>query len=545
MKVYRTILLGFLAPIGLVSLAGAAAVAADGAKAACEKLASVKLADTALKASFISSKDELSALAKNVGANPASAASALPFCRIEATITPAAGAEIKSEVWLPSAEKWNKRFVGVGVGGSAGAYDRNELAAGVALGYATAISDAGSHSNSILAMTFGRNPEWRTNRAYRGVHLTAVTAKQMVQNFYQSAPVASLFMGCSGGGYEAMGELQRYPDDYDGILAGDPALHWEKIGLWQGMAYVATNKDPAAQIPASKLAVINQAALNTCDALDGVKDGVIDDPRKCKVDFKALQCKSATGDQCFSAPQIAALEKIYAPFHHPRTNAFLFPGFNFGAEMAPAARTRLTGEAGGSSISSDQPGPLVWSFPEKFTAKDWLSFDFDQGTDAAIKAFSPYANSDPDLSNFKRSGGKVIMYTGWADPNLHPETLVNYYTAMTKAVGGESEANSFARLFMVPGMYHCRGGVGPNIFGQALANAFDANTDASNNMLLALDRWVVEGVAPERVVAKKFVDDDARKGIARTRPLCAYPKVARWSGKGSTDDAANFTCVAP
>ena len=544
---------GLMAPLALMAFGARPGFSADASKSSCESLSALKLADTTFKATYVTTKEELAAILAFGGDRPPSdaqmlsRAAALPFCRVEATITPAPAAEIKSEVWLPAADKWNKNFTSQGAGGAAGTIGRTGLADGASHGYAASASDAGSHTDALLSMSFGRNPEWRANFAYRGVHLTAVAAKALIQSYYGSKPKAAVFYGCSGGGYEAMSLIQRYPDDYNGVLVGDPALHWEKIGLWQGSAYVATHRDPAAQIPESKLPIIYKAAMAKCDALDGVTDGVIDDPRRCKVDFTALQCKNGNGADCFTPPQVAALTKIYAPLHHPRTNEFLFPGFNFGAESASAARSRISGAPdGGSTITPVQPGPLVWSFPETFAAKDWLTFDFDKGTDDAVKAFAPYANSDPDITKFKQAGGKVIMYSGWADPNLHPETLVDYYQKMTKIVGGDAAAQSFSRLFMVPGMNHCSGGPGPNVFGQDLADPFYAKTDASNNMLKALERWVVDGKAPEEIVATKFADNDRTKGVVeRTRPLCVYPKVARWNTKGTTDDAKNFTCVAP
>lgn len=552
MNHFKTCIVSLVAPLALLSLGARSGFAAAAAKTSCESLAAMKLADTTLKTTSITTNEQLAAI-YTAGGDPAPSpaqmllrAPALPFCRVEATITPAAGAEIKSEVWLPAADKWNGKFTSQGAGGSAGTIGRAGLADGAALGYATSASDAGSHSEALLSMRFGRNPEWRANFAYRGVHLTAVAAKALIQSYYGSGPKTAIFYGCSGGGYEAMSLVQRYPNDYDGVLVGDPALHWEKIGLWQGSAYVASHRDPAAQIPAAKLPVIYKAAMDKCDALDGVTDGVIDDPRRCQVDFKALQCKAGDGPDCFTPPQVLALTKIYAPFHHPRTNAFIFPGFNFGAETAAAARARISAADSGSTITAGQPGPLVWHLPEAFEAKDWLAFDFDKGTDAAIKAFAPYSNSDPDLTKFKASGGKVLMYSGWADPNLHPQTLVDYHAEMTKAVGGEAAAKSFSRLFMVPGMNHCSGGPGPNVFGQDLANPSGATTNAGNNALKALERWVDDDIAPEEIVATKFVGNDRTKGVVeRTRPLCAYPKVARWSGKGTTDDAKNFACVAP
>lgn len=347
MSQFKTCIVGLVAPLALISLGSGSGFAADTSKTSCESLAAIKLANTTLKAATVTTKAELAAIFTQGGAAAPSEAqmlsrgAGLPFCRVEVTITPAAAAEIKSEVWLPGRDKWNMKFASQGAGGAAGTIGRAGLADGAAQGYATSASDAGSHAAALLDMRFGRNPELRANFAYRGVHLTAVTAKALIQSYYGSEPKTAIFYGCSGGGYEAMSLIQRYPSDYDGILIGDPALHWEKIGLWQGSAYVATHFDPAAQIPATKLPVIYKAAMASCDALDGVTDGVIDDPRRCKVDFKALQCKAGDGPDCFTPAQVSALTKIYAPFHHPRTNEFIFPGFNFGAEMASAARADL------------------------------------------------------------------------------------------------------------------------------------------------------------------------------------------------------------
>ena len=514
------------------------AMAADASKAACDSLALVRVEQTKFKPTFISSEEAFTAIF--AGVRPATAP--LPFCRVEMIITPAVGAEIRSELWLPAVEKWNKRFLAGGTAGAAGMIDRTVLADGVAKGYATTTSDAGSHATGIFKMDFGRNPEWAANRAYRGVHLTAVAAKLLVQSYYEEKPKAAMFMGCSGGGYEAMSLIQRYPEDYDGLVIGDPAIEWEKLGLWQGSAYVASHKDPAAAIPAEKLPLITKAAVAKCDALDGVTDGVIDDPRQCKLDFTTLLCKAGDGPDCFTAPQVAALTEIYTPFVHPHTKAFIYPGFNLGSETGFGAPARLAGDSFGSTVSAAQPGPLVWSFPEGWKAVDWLRFDFDKGIDAAIKAYAPFSNSDPDIRKFKERGGKVIMYTGWADPNVNPETLVRYYEQMTKVVGGRKDAESFARLFVAPGLNHCSGGPGPNAFGQLLVNTV-GKIDAENNILLALDRWVVDGVAPDKIIATKYLNDDLKNPVQRTRPVCAYPKVARWNGSGSTDEAANFACV--
>lgn len=511
-------------------------------------MAFARIENTVVKPAFISTPEAFQAIftATNTMNVPfagsvSGAKPALPFCRVELTITPAPGAEISSELWLPATERWNKRYLAMGAIGAAGTIDRGSLMTGIAKGYAIATSDAGSHSGGPFGMKFGRNPELAANRSYRGVHLTAVASKQLVLGYYGEKPAANVFMGCSGGGYEAMSLIQRYPEDYDGVLVGDPVLDWEKLGLWQGWIYAASHRAPGAAIPAAKLPLLNQATIGACDARDGVRDGVIDDPRGCKVDFKKLQCKADDAADCFTAAQVGTLEKIYTPFVHPRSKAMLYPAFNLGAESGVGAPARLAGESIGSTVTAAQPGPLLWSLPEGFKPEDWLTFDFAKDSDAAIKAYAPYANSNPDLSAFKARGGKVIMFTGWADPNLHPEILISYYEAMSKKVGGAEAARSFSRLFMAPGLNHCIGGPGPNVFGQQLV--VDAPEGPERNILQALERWVVDGVAPEQIIAQRHEGDDRSKPVARTRPLCAYPKVARWTGQGSTDAAENFRCV--
>jgi feruloyl esterase len=533
--------IGCVVTLALASMARSA----DTSKISCEELAtSVKLSDTRLKASYLLSESELAAaMMLSDGIEPWPAV-ALPMCRIEIVITPAPGAEIKSEVWLPDAKKWNGRFLSAGIGGAAGFIDRHQLLAGVAQGYAMSTSDAGSHSPTPLEFTFGRNSEWRKNYAGRGVHLTAITGKALVMAYFHTKPKASLFYGCSGGGYEGLGEAQSYPDDYDGILAGAPAVNWIRQVVWQGMSYVITHKAPGATIPEDKLITINKGVLKQCDALDGLSDGVIDDPRKCKINFKAMQCHGADNSDCFTAPQVKALSALYAPWTNPRTGAFIYPGFTPGAETAPAARTRISSFNGNSVMSPAKPGPLLWHLPDTFQQEDWMTFDFEKGLDAAIAEFEPYDHSKTDMKSFRKSGGKLIIYAGWADPNLNPQSLVNYYESVKKTMG-ETNTGSFARLFMVPGMNHCSGGPGTNTFGQSIDLSVGDRANANNNIILALDRWVTEGVEPEVVMGTKYVDDKKARGIMRTRPICAYPKVAKWDGKGNPDDAKSFDCVNP
>jgi hypothetical protein len=554
MKRFRIVLFSVVTPLALLCLDAGSANAADRSRQDCEALSSTKVANTVLRATYVTTKDDLKAILGQGGARSNNAlldAAPIPFCRVEATITPAPGAEIKSEIWLPPTDKWNGRFLGAGNGGAAGAISPATLAAGLSEGYAIAHSDAGSHSldkgpdGADLGLRFGRNQELKVNFAYRGYHLTTVLGKQLVQLYYRKKPEASLFMGCSAGGYEAMTEAQRYPNDYNGIIAGDPAIHWAQLGLWQGMSYVATHQTPGSAIPAAKLPAIYQKVVDTCDGLDGVKDGIINDPRQCKVDFKTMLCTANDNAQCLTAPQVAAITKIYSPLYNPRTHELLYPGFTPGAESAAAAQTRISGGSVGSTITSDVPGTLIWNLPENFTAADWLKFDFNKGSEAAIKAYAPYASSSPDLRPFFRAGGKLILYTGWADPNINPQDLVNYYNAVEKTVGG-AETRASSRLFLVPGLNHCAGGPGANVLGQNPTDPAGPQTsDASDNILLALDRWVTKKVPPEEIIATRYVDNDKTKGVQLTRPICAFPLTSKWKGTGSTDDAKNFECVKP
>lgn len=517
---------------------------ASAAQRACARLAALKVPNTVIRATHLDSAAEVNN-ALGTAPRPPGVASAAPVCRVELSITPAKGAEIRSEVWLPEPGRWNQRLLSVGVGGSAGVIDVAASAAGAAQGYATSVSDAGSHSRNIMDMRYGRDPELARNRATRGVHLTAVAAKALVRAYYGGPPRLAMFMGCSGGGYEALGSAQNHPEDYDGILAGDPALNWINAALWQGMSYRAALEDPAGRIPGDKLPALNRMVVAQCDALDGVRDNVIDDPRRCQIDFKAMQCTGADLPGCFTAPQVAMLKKLYAPYLHAVTGKLVYPGFPPGAEWTPAARHRLSGDGTrNSTITPDQPGPLMWTLPDSFKPEDWRTFDFVKTGDAAIASFAPYANSSPDIRQFHKRGGKLIMYSGWDEANLNPENLVNYYEDVRRTLGTKA-ADTSLRLFMAPGMGHCLGGPGPDIFGSKIADGLGRRTTPADNVLAALDRWASGGPAPERIVATKFAGEGVSRSVVRTRPLCAYPRVARWRGTGSTDDAANFACVAP
>ena len=466
-----------------------------------------------------------------------------PFCRVEAESSPAAGADIKTEVWLPVDSDWTGKFFGTSNGGME-PMDPNALANGLARGYAVADTDVGTHAsggpeNYRFAIA---HAELAKNYAYRGIHVMTVVGKKVVTTFYKRKPIASLFAGCSGAGYEAIGEAHRYPRDYDGIIAGDPAMDFANLGLAQGYRYVVSHRSPTSSIPPRTLPMLAQEVLSQCDGLDGLVDGIIDDPRRCSANFLPLACKPGAAMGCLNSDQITALQAIYSGLHDPRTGTLIYPGFSPGAELSGGADARISGESSSSFVNDNTAGPLIWALGPSFRADQWMGFDFGAQGDRYRRAIAPFENNNPDFTAFSARGGKLLIYSGWADANLNPLDTVHFFEAVQRSIGGVSKARSFSRLFMVPGMYHCTGGPGPNSFGQPFAAM---GTSADNDVIMAMDRWVATGAAPERIIATKFEDDRPSGRIMRTRPLCAFPRVARWNGVGSIDDASQFRCVEP
>jgi hypothetical protein len=299
--------------------------------------------------------------------------------------------------------------------------------------------------------------------------------------------------------------------------------------------------NPANYIPASKLPAIEGAVLEACDALDGVKDGVIDDPAMCHFRPSKLLCTGAESASCLTARQVATLEKIYGGAHTAK-GELIFPGYSLGGEVGAngwggwitgAAREKSLQFAFGTNFFKF----MVYSNP----AWDYHAFNVDRDMKVADDSLAVKLNAiNPDLKKFQDRGGKLILYHGWSDAAIPPVSTVNYYQNVVSKMGAE-DAGSFVRLFMVPGMQHCGGGPGPNMFGQGGVTGGDPDHDID----AALHRWVEEGKAPEQIIATKLKGASPASGVARTRPLCRYPQVAKWSGTGSTDDAANFTCVDP
>jgi len=336
-------------------------------------------------------------------------------------------------------------------------------------------------------------------------------------------------------------EAQRFPEDYDGILAGAPANFWTHLMVDFMWVNQATMLDQASYIPFSKLPAIGAAVLAACDAQDGVTDGILNDPRQCNFDPATLLCKEADSNSCLTPPQVTALKKIYAGSHDSAGHQ-IFPGYVPGAEEGPGGWAPwITGPAPARSLLFFFGTQFFSDMVYEQAAWDYKTFNVDQGTKLADARTARALNAtDPDLKPFRARGGKLIMYHGWGDAAIPAPNTIDYYNSVVATLG-QRATNRFLRLFMVPGMQHCGGGPGPNSFGQ------DANAppyDPEHSIYASLEQWVEKGVAPSRIIATKYVDDSNHgQGIKMTRPLCTYPQVAKYKGAGDTNDAANFVCA--
>lgn len=450
------------------------------------------------------------------------------FCRVAATLTPTPQSLIGIEVWMPTTT-WNKKFRGEGSGGSAGAFSFGPMATALRLGYATMSTDNG-HKGSLW--TFAAEPEKVNDFGYRAYHESTLAAKSLIKAFYGAAPTYSYYVGCSQGGHHGLMEAQRFPDDFDGIVAGDPGHDWTHLmiaELWTGL--VSHMKSQETDLPQAKLNLLTQKVLEACgDPVNGPL-GFLAEPRRCAFDPAQLACKTGDAPDCLTAAQVEAVRLIYQGPINPRTGKQIYPGFVRASENA--WRQVLVGPRrdgrpipGGSSLEFFTNG--VFMDPNY----DFQSFDFDSdalftGVKEAGSGLT-YAEAldalDPDLKAFKNRGGKLIMYHGFADPFVTPQSSIDYYNRVTEEMNGLDRTVDFARLFMVPGMWHCSGGPGPSVF----------------DPFTPLTEWVEQGVAPDRIIGTH--PSNAAGPIAFTRPLCPFPQEASYNGRGDTTDAANFSC---
>jgi hypothetical protein len=460
------------------------------------------------------------------------AAGNLPeHCDVGGVIWP----EAKFAVKLPT--NWNERFEMVGGGGWAGTISFPAMDAAVRGGYATTSTDTGHDAKKEPGASFaypGPNNPYAERKVidhgYLAVHETALLAKKIIRAYYGSDPRYSYWVGCSTGGRQGLMEAQRYPEDFDGYVVGAPVLLLAELQMKAIWNYLAVGPGPG-QIRTEKLPALADAVYKKCDAIDGLKDGLIENPLKCNFDPAAdLERCSGESDSaaCFTGPQIAALKKVYGGVRNS-AGKLLFPGMPLGAEvLAPGARGGAPRSGWDGSLSNsfglaDSFMKFMAFDPAPGPTWDYHTFNFDTDPERMNAVERVIDAGIPDLTAVKMRGGKIVHYHGWADPGVTPLMSVNYYEAAIKAMG-EKETKDFYRFFPVPGMFHCGGGPG-------CGNA---------DWLSAAVNWVEKGIAPDMIVGAHIEGGKT----TRTRPLCPYPESARYKGSGSVDAAENFTCVA-
>jgi feruloyl esterase len=433
-------------------------------------------------------------------------------CRIAAVLTPAPDSHIEMEIWLP-AENWNGKFLAVGNGGWAGTISFPAMASALKEGYATASNDTG-HKGGSAQFALG-HPEKVIDFGYRAMHEMAMKSKAIVAAFYDRGPRLSYYEGCSTGGRQGMMEAQRYPDDFDGIIAGAPVYNQVHLNESQVSLQVDLLREVSRVVPPNKVAVFAKAVIGACDVLDGVKDGIVNDPSMCRFDPATLLCKAGDAADCLTAAQVASAKTAYSAVK-TKTGELVYPGH------APGF------EAGWRMPTPGAPlNPLFADMPRYIGRQDaqWdvMSFDLDTDLALALKNAGFIEANDPNLAKFKARGGKLLLYHGWADPGPAPANTIRYYSDVIRTLG--SKQDDWMRLFLLPGVGHCGGGPGPD---QA-------------DFIGALERWRESGTAPDQIRASHVTNNR----IDMTRPLCPYPQVAQYRGEGSTNDAANFVCKVP
>ena len=449
------------------------------------------------------------------------------YCKVLGTSRPSTDSEIRFEVAIPVGGAWNGRYLQVGNGGFAGTIPETSLFLGLAAGYAVAGTDDGHATANVTDASWAMgHPEKVIDFGWRALKETTDAAKPILAAYEGRAAKYSYFAGCSDGGREALMEAQRYPGDFDGIVAGDPANNMTHLLTAAAWNVQALNETPQSYVPAAKLKAVEAAALKAC----GDETGVIENPLACRFDPAVIHCTSGDTNACLTDPQVAALRKIYAGAKNPRTGAKILDGYDPGGEgegggwapwmvgFAPALKDKaLLPEFGRNFFAY-----MVHADP----AYDVRRVDFAKDVGPVDARFAAALNSnDPDLSAFRKHGGKLIQYHGWADPAIPPRDSIRYFKSVRAKMG---DTAAFYRLFMAPGMLHCGGGPGPNELPT----------------LAAISDWVEKGKAPDQLVATKLAGNAPGGTVERTRPLCPFPKVAAWDGKGDKARAESFRCVA-
>lgn len=440
-----------------------------------------------------------------------------PLCRVEGTIEGTIGFEL----WLPDPAGWNQRLLGAGVGGDAGVFNYADMSRRIAQGFATVTTDSGHKASQAHWMP---DAKARVDYEHRAVHLTALAAKLLATTYYARAPAHSYFLGCSGGGRQALKELQDYPADYDGIVAGAPGPYMPLISVRMLYFSLLQKRYPAAALTDRDWALYERRTIAACDARDGVVDGIMEDPRGCRFRPRALACKAGQTDDCLNAAKLGMLAAIVAPMPDER-------GHPMDRGLLPGVRTR-----------PGPPSPLLramWA-DAVYDKPDWDESGFQRSRDLALvdKTMPELRADSVAITPFRARGGKAIVYQGWQDPSVIAGPTIDYYHRLAAANGGAAELAHAVRLFMVPGMYHCAGGPGADSFGGS--GHGDPSADPSRDMLWAVIAWVEQARAPERIEAEKRQDGR----LLFSRALCAWPSRARYRG-GDTTRSASYVCAPP
>jgi feruloyl esterase len=491
------------------ALAGGAALGAAGTPASAQPGAPGAGACAGLTAAGLFAQTKIDS-ATPVAADPSKNLPA--FCEVKGTVSPAPGSAIGVVYRLP--DGWNGKLLGLGGGGWAGNVRIESAIQGLQRGYATLQTDGGHATTGPWDTAWASNPESRTDFAYRAIHLMTSVGKQVAAKYYGHAQSRTYYQGCSTGGRQGLMEVQRYPDDYDAEITGAPVYNL----LVQTTAVIRDQVlgGPSAGFTEAQLKLVNDAVLNACDAADGAKDGVITDPRTCKWDPAALQCKAGqSGAQCLTPGQVEALRTVYGGVSRADGGVAAWP-IARGGEVG-WSRFMQTGKGNADSTNGGGLGGLrepllgdpnfdISKFSPKTDVSKVLGSDFGKAYDA----------DDPKISAFLAHGGKLIIWHGWSDPGPSPIGTIAYYDAVQKAT---PTAGKGVRMFLLPGVYHCGGGPGPD----------------QVDWLTALDQWVQTGQPPASLAATK-------RDAKISRPICAYPAKAAYKGSGDPDDAANFTC---
>jgi feruloyl esterase len=529
----------------------AAGLTAAGAEQTCEALKNLKLED----ATVVEASSHETAPLELPAAPPLKLP---PFtvpghCEVKVVARPSSDSEITFLLWLPSRDEWNGKYMQNGSGGWAGVILPIQLVPALKRGYASSATDDGHKSDiskgADASWAIG-HPEKLIDFGYRAVHETAILSKKIVEAYYGKSAAEDYFFGCSDGGREALMEAERYPEDFNGIVAGAPANFWTHLMTGFAWDEVAMNANPQSKITPQQVHIVEKAAVDQCDAVDGVKDGLIQDPRQCHFDPEELLCKSAPGEDCLTQSQIDALKKVYQGPQDPKTGEQIFPGYWPGNEAE--FDNWILGSAQSQFANSFFSG-AVYENPKW----DWHTFNLERDVRVGDEKTASILNSyNPDLRSFRDHGGKLIQYHGWGDGAIAPVESIDFYESVVKFLktypdprtNDAADIDAFYRLFMVPSMGHCGGGVGPVSFGQDPIQLILTGHagDADHDVVAALDRWVTQGKAPDKILATGTIGADPKTksgGVPITRPLCVYPATLHYKGHGDTNAAENFECV--